>query len=51
MPPHLAVGDGCLRVLGGFGRGVALDLRPLCWVHKAANVLNELPKSIQVVVT
>jgi putative transposase len=34
-PPKLAIGDGAL----GFWKR--------CWVHKSANVLNQLPKSLQ----
>jgi putative transposase len=45
--PRLAVGDGAL----GFWAALAQlypDTRPQrCWVHKSANVLNELPKSLQ----
>ena len=47
MPPHLAVGDGAL----GFWAAVSEiypETRPQrCWVHKTANVLNYLPKSLQ----
>ena len=45
--PKLAIGDGAL------GFWVALDeiypntRQQRCWVHKTANVLNKLPKSIQ----
>ena len=45
--PELAVGDGSL----GFWKALAKvydDTRwQRCWVHKTANVLNKLPKSIQ----
>lgn len=47
IPPELAVGDGAL------GFWAALDeiypqTRPQrCWMHKSANVLNYLPKSVQ----
>jgi len=45
--PKLAVGDGSL----GFWKALAKvygDTRwQRCWVHKTANVLNKLPKSIQ----
>jgi putative transposase len=45
--PKLAVGDGAL----GFWKALA-KLYPdtehqRCWVHKSANVLNKLPKSVQ----
>lgn len=45
--PELAIGDGAL----GFWKALAKvyhDTRwQRCWVHKTANVLNKLPKSIQ----
>ncbi len=45
--PELAVGDGAL----GFWRAlreVYGDTRvQRCWVHKTANVLNQMPKSLQ----
>ncbi len=47
IAPEIAVGDGAL----GFWR--ALDevfpgtLHQRCWVHKTANVLDKVPKSIQ----
>src|SRR5262249_20907864 len=47
IDPKVAVGDGAL----GFGkaaRQVWPDVREQrCWVHKTANVLDKLPKSIQ----
>ncbi len=50
-PPKLAVGDGAL----GFWRAVD-EVFPgtrhqRCWFHKAANVLNHFPKSMQPAVT
>ena len=45
--PQLAVGDGAL----GFWKALAEvyddTRRQRCWVHKTANILNKLPKSIQ----
>jgi len=45
--PELAVGDGAL----GFWKAIAKVYDKTrwqrCWVHKAANVLNKLPKSLQ----
>ena len=45
--PELAIGDGAL----GFWKAVAKVYDKTrwqrCWVHKTANVLNKLPKSIQ----
>ena len=43
--PLLAVGDGP-GVLGALDE-VFLTRRQRCWVHKTANVLNALPKSLQ----
>ena len=45
--PRLAIGDGAL----GFWKAIA-QIYPetqwqRCWVHKTANVLNKLPKSLQ----
>lgn len=46
-PPNIAVGDGAM----GFWKALAQvypSTRPQrCWVHKTANVLNKLPKSVQ----
>ncbi len=47
MAPELAIGDGAL----GFWKAVE-EIYPgtrhqRCWVHKTANVLNKVPKSVQ----
>jgi putative transposase len=46
-PPKLATGDGSL----GFWRALAqmfpATVHQRCWVHKTANVLDKLPKSVQ----
>ena len=34
-------------VLVGPGRGISRDPRQRCWVHKTANVLDKMPKSVQ----
>jgi len=45
--PHLAVGDGALGFWNALSK-VSPDTRwQRCWVHKTANVLNKLPKSLQ----
>jgi transposase-like protein len=45
--PVLAVGDGALGFWGAL-REVFLDTREQrCWVHRIANVLDALPKSLQ----
>ncbi len=45
--PKLAIGDGAL----GFWKALAMEFpdtqQQRCWVHKTANVLNKLPKSMQ----
>ena len=47
IPPRLAVGDGALGFWAAV-REIYPETRPQrCWVHKAANVLNYLPKSLQ----
>lgn len=47
-PPKLAVGDGALGFWGAleekYGEAVATQR---CWVHKTANVLDKMPKSVQ----
>lgn len=48
LPPKLAVGDGALGFWGALeekhGEAVAAQR---CWVHKTANVLDKMPKSVQ----
>ena len=45
--PTLAVGDGALGFWGALEE-VYPETRPQrCWVHKTANILNYLPKSVQ----
>lgn len=48
VPPKLAVGDGALGFWGAleekYGEAVAAQR---CWVHKTANVLDKMPKSVQ----
>lgn len=47
IPPRLAVGDGALGFWTAL-REIYPETRPQrCWVHKTANVLNYLPKSLQ----
>jgi putative transposase len=47
VAPRAAVGDGALGFWKAL-RKVWPGTRPLrCWVHKTANVLNKLPKSLQ----
>ena len=48
VPPKLAVGDGALGFWGAleekYGEAVAAQR---CWVHKTANVLDKMAKSVQ----
>ena len=45
--PQLAVGDGALGFWKALSKVYGQTRWQRCWVHKTANVLNKLPKSIQ----
>ncbi len=45
--PKLAVGDGALGFWGALSKVYPACCHQRCWVHKTANVLNKLPKSMQ----
>ncbi len=45
--PKLAVGDGALGFWGALEEVFPTTRHQRCWVHKTANVLNYLPKSLQ----
>lgn len=45
--PKLAVGDGALGFWGALAEIYPKTRAQRCWVHKSANVLNYLPKSLQ----
>ncbi len=45
--PKLAVGDGALGFWGALEEVYPETRHQRCWVHKTANVLNYLPKSLQ----
>ena len=47
-PPELAVGDGSLGFWKALSKVYDTTCWQKCWVHKTANVLNKLPKNIQV---
>ena len=47
MAPELAVGDGALGFWKALEEVFPSVRHQRCWVHKAANVLNKLPKSLQ----
>lgn len=46
-PPQLAVGDGALGFWGALKEVFPKTRHQRCWVHKTANVLNYLPKTVQ----
>ena len=45
--PALAVGDGGMGFWAALREVFPTTAQQRCWVHKTANVLNELPKSVQ----
>lgn len=44
--PQLTIGDGCLGFWAALPEVFPASREQLCWVHKTANVLNKLPKSL-----
>lgn len=46
-PPKLAVGDGALGFWAALEEEFPSTLHQRCWVHKTANILDKLPKSVQ----
>ncbi len=46
--PELAVGDGALGFWKALREVYGQTREQRCWVHKTANVLNQMPKSLQV---
>jgi len=47
IAPELATGDGALGFWKALGEVFPTTGTQRCWVHKSANVLNKLPKSLQ----
>jgi transposase-like protein len=45
--PKLAVGDGALGFWGALSQEFGPVQGQRCWVHKTANVLDKMPKSVQ----
>jgi len=45
--PLLAIGDGALGFWAAAQEELPLTKHQMCWVHKTANVLDKLPKSLQ----
>ena len=47
LDPKLAVGDGALGFWKALRKVFGNTKQQRCWVHKTANVLNKMPKSVQ----
>ena len=47
VPPELATGDGALGFWKALRQVYGQAREQRCWVHKTANVLNKMPKSLQ----
>ncbi len=47
IPPSLAVADGALGFWAALRKVYPETKQQRCWVHKTANILNKMPKSIQ----
>jgi transposase-like protein len=47
QPPQLAVGDGALGFWAALEEVYPRTRAQRCWVHKSANILNYLPRSVQ----
>jgi len=47
MAPELATGDGALGFWAALRKVFPTTRTQRCWVHKTANILNKMPKSIQ----
>ena len=45
--PKLSIGDGSLGFWAALGEVFPETKRQRCWVHKTANILDKMPKSIQ----
>ena len=45
--PEISVGDGALGFWAALDEVFPLSRRQRCWVHKTANVLDKMPKSLQ----
>lgn len=47
IAPQLAIGDGALGFWAALRKVYGAAREQRCWVHKTANVLNKMPKSVQ----
>ena len=45
--PHLAIGDGALGFWAALREEFPETREQRCWVHKTANILDKMPKSVQ----
>lgn len=48
LAPKLAIGDGALGFWNALAKVFPETRIQRCWVHKTANILNKMPKSLQV---
>ncbi|MFQ5677700.1 MAG: IS256 family transposase [bacterium] len=46
-PPLLAIGDGALGFWSALDKIFPTTRQQRCWVHKTANILNDMPKAMQ----
>ncbi|WP_119344044.1 IS256 family transposase [Facilibium subflavum] len=47
IAPELAIGDGAMGFWSAIEKEFPKTQHQRCWVHKTANILNKLPKSLQ----
>lgn len=47
VEPQLAIGDGALGFWAALRKVFGETREQRCWVHKTANILNKMPKSVQ----
>ena len=47
IAPELAIGDGALGFWRALDEALPTTRHQRCWLHKTANVLNKIPKSVQ----
>ena len=47
IAPELAIGDGALGFWKALDEALPTTRHQRCWLHKTANVLNKIPKSVQ----
>lgn len=48
VAPKLAIGDGALGFWAAIEEEFPTTLQQRCWVHKTANILDKMPKNVQV---